>query len=226
MHYLNVNMLKGQKMKRRLISALMLVVCLWLGNTLKADILTLYPTDDAYVSSTEPDTVHNGNGLSAGYNASEITRSYLMFDLSAIPDGQTIMAADLRLDASFVTLPEAPEIGAYYLLDDNWSESTLTWNNAPTSLSMFPTDTQLVNIDEVFWNVLIDVSYVYNDDDMYSAVLKLPEEISGTAASFWSKDLGVIDWSPYLAIEYQPVPEPVTLVLFGLGGLILKKRKS
>ncbi len=211
-------------MKRWLISALMLFVCLWLGNTSKANILTLYPTNDAYIQSDEPDSLHNNNTLYAGYT-NEITRSYIMFNLSSVPDDQSIVSAVLRLSPNFLTFTD-PVIGAYYLLDDNWSESTLTWNNAPTNFNIPATDTQTITTEDAFFTVSSDVSHAYGDNDIYSVVLKLPNEVSGAKAGFWSKDFGIADNSPQLTIEYQPIPEPVTLVLFGLGGLILKKRKS
>lgn len=212
-------------MKRRLITALTGVVCLSLGNMSKADTLQLYPTNDAYVNSVEPDSVHNNNSLSAGYSA-EITRSYLMFNLSAIPAGQSIVSAVLRLDTNFVSLPTAPVIGAYYLENDSWSESTLTWNNAPTNFNIPATDTELISTNDTFLTVTSDVGQAYLVDDIYSVVLKLPNEISGSKAGFWSKDAGVTAWSPYLTIQYQPIPEPATLLLLGLGGLILRKRRA
>lgn len=214
-------------MKRRLITALLIAVCSCLGNTSKADIITLYPTNDAYIVSTEPGMVHNNDSFSVGYNNNgDITRSYLMFDLSAIPVSQSITAAALRLETFSYTLLSPPTIDAYYLEDDNWSESTLTWNNAPTNFSSTAADTQLVDTDEVFWTVTSDVSNAYGDNNIYSVVLKLPSETPGTEAIFYSKDLGFIDWSPYLMIQYQPIPEPATLILLGLGGSILRKRRA
>jgi hypothetical protein len=212
-------------MKRRLIIALMGVLCLWLGNTSEADMLQLYPTNDAFVNSANPDTTYNGTGLNVGYNDGAITRSYLMFNLSAIPADQLIVSALLRLDTSYFS-PTAPTVGAHYLEYDNWSESTLTWFNAPTKFNIPATDTQLININEVFWTVTNDVSHAYGDDDIYSVVMKLSNEVPGVETGFYSKDMGIPDWSPYLRIEYQPIPEPVTLVLLGLGGLFLRKRKA
>jgi hypothetical protein len=216
-------------MKRRLITALMGVGCLLLSNMSKAGTLKLYPTNDAYINNAEPTSVHNSNTVYAGYSA-ETTRTYLKFDLSAIPDGQSIVSAVLRLDTNYLSsspVTGSPVIGAYYLDNDNWSESTLTWNNAPTNFSMLPTNTQSISTGDVFWTVKSDVSQVYGDDDIYSVVMKLTHEVfAGAKAGFWSKDAGTADTSPYLTIEYQPIPEPATLLLLTLGGLtVLRKKK-
>ncbi|WP_313901015.1 DNRLRE domain-containing protein [Occallatibacter riparius] len=83
-------------------------------------------------------------------------KSYLHFDLSAIPAGATVQKATLRL---FVNRAKAGGDLAVYMLSDTFSETNLTWNNAPTTSGMVPGTTPIrldaSNVDQF---VQIDVT--------------------------------------------------------------------
>ncbi|MCL4720785.1 MAG: DNRLRE domain-containing protein [Gammaproteobacteria bacterium] len=99
-----------------------------------AATLVLAPTDDTLVYSFAPDTSYGDNpGLAGGgvFNGAEQWVSFLRFDLSGIPAGQTVTSATLNL-FQFLGGGFAP-IGAsvYRVANDNWNEAAVTWNSAP-----------------------------------------------------------------------------------------------
>jgi hypothetical protein len=164
--------------------------------------ITLYPAADSYVKSSEPDQNYGANtGFTSGNLSGTIYRTYIKFDLSAVPAGRKIVSARVRLDASFVSIP-APELGAHYLQDDSWDEGTITWNNAPTGFDANASDTVTVGIDVDYWTVTDDVFEAYRNDGVFSVVIKSSNESSATAASFWSREFIVPDARPRLEVEY------------------------
>lgn len=58
-------------------------------------------------------------------------RSYVKFDLTGVNPG-TINTAELKVKVSAVETGSANNVVFMKLNDDSWSESTVTWNNAPT----------------------------------------------------------------------------------------------
>ncbi|MBQ7901258.1 MAG: DNRLRE domain-containing protein, partial [Clostridia bacterium] len=86
-------------------------------------------TDDAYIQKGNPDANYAGSESSTNLivgNSGDTYLAYLKFDISAYPGEYS--RAKLRFfskDSFGYTL------GIYGLSDTSWSESTLTWNNAP-----------------------------------------------------------------------------------------------
>ncbi len=186
-------------MKSKSILGLAILISLF-ANNLMADVVIIYPSDDTYVNSNLPnDNFGSSNTIYVGEG---IRRSYLKFNLSSIPSDKTIVSTRLRLDTNFSTLTY-PEIGAHYLLADAWDETTITWNNAPTGFNPTATDTVTIVIDESFWTVTDDVDDTYRGDGVYSVVMKLSNEASSTAAGFWSSEIGIPDFYPYLEVNYS-----------------------
>jgi len=60
-------------------------------------------------------------------------KTYLRFDLSALPPGRSIISATLTLTQFGNSDPSQAQPSLIWLhtLDDPWQESTITWNNAP-----------------------------------------------------------------------------------------------
>jgi hypothetical protein len=75
-----------------------------------------------------------------GNTVSSIVRTYIKFDLSAVPANARITDADLRLYQYDTFGSDNFTIGLYNVTGD-WDESTITWNLQPTS----STDAEITN---------------------------------------------------------------------------------
>ena len=197
-----------------------------------ANSYTLYPTDDSLVNSSKPTQNYATAYLSVYYDYREWNLSYLKFDLSSISDSAVIIKAELHLFSSLAD--NNPVVDLNYITDDNWIESTITWNYRPV------TDGVLLDAKapeyykwQTFnllkgnqWNYAADLI-----DNKLSLILKEGENLPAPSitkqAQFFSDEDHQKDYMrPYLYIEI--VPEPTTMLLLGLGliGLAIVGRKS
>lgn len=114
--------------------------------------------DSAYIVGTYPWLMGDG------------TKAYIKFDLTAIPSGATINSAELKLYSWYQT--ETMDVSVHYCSDDTWTESGITWNNAP-SYKDTATDTATVMSDGWYsWIVTQDVRSAINRGKL-SLVLKM-----------------------------------------------------
>ena len=162
-----------------------------------AETVKIYPTADAYTDSSKPGNNFNTQTLRAGNDVNHGKhRTYLKFDLSSVSG--TINSAKLSIDP--LGPVGFPEIGVYYISSDSWSESSVTWNNAP-SYSTF-VDSKLVYSPD---RKEFDLMPVINEqDDTLSLVLKSEQEItSNLYVQFFSSEYpdGETYW-PYIEINY------------------------
>jgi len=167
-------------------------------------VISLQVIEDTYANSDNPDTNYgSANGFVSGMDGGSVCRSFLKFDLSSIPPGQLVISAKLRLDNSFISFP-APELGVYYI-HDSWDESTLTWNNMPSSNEFIPIDQGYISGEITVFDVTADVDTQYAGDGVYSLLIKSMDESLDQSASFWSRDLGWPPIAPTLEVEYEPI---------------------
>jgi hypothetical protein len=183
-----------------LVCIVVLSTLLWVSD-LAADMVNIWPSDDACVDSNYPDDNYGFDRLYVGYRDADqgLRRSYLKFDLSLVPSGRKIVSARLRLPATHDITAIAPEVGAHYLQDDTWDESTITWNNAPTGFEPGASDTNTVVTGDNYWDLTADVYDAYRGDGVFGVVMKLVDEASYTGAEFCSRQCVV---SPGLEVEY------------------------
>ena len=97
--------------------------------------IVLSPVADAYVQGGSYASTKFGTSTvlqcktdpTADYNR----QSYLRFNLSSLTG--TVVAAKLRLKVQAITGSGQDTHTAYFVSNDSWSESTLTWNNKPAA---------------------------------------------------------------------------------------------
>lgn len=154
----------------------------------KPSNISLNPTDDTYVDSTQPNKNYgNEQTLSSWYfsgYSSTIMEIYIMFDLSNIHSGVTVQNAQLKLYALYVGTPADVEI--YRCSDTSWDESSVTWNNAPSYSSSYENKVFINSKDRWYsWDV---TKYVqdYQTSDKIAFVLRT--RTSDGSPSFYSKE--------------------------------------
>jgi len=98
--------------------------------------VTLTPTEDTYIDSGNPGNTYGlSNFLNAlSYSAysgfsNRTEQSWLKFSLTSIPPTANIIDASLSMRLFYTIVNQ--NIGVSNELLNSWSESTLTWNNAP-----------------------------------------------------------------------------------------------
>ncbi len=181
--------------------------------------MTVSVLEDESTMSGEPDSNKAGNqhrgGLWVGYEVTDgMTRSWLKFNLSHIPDNAAIQGATLNAylnDEWNVTCDAA--IGAYYSTNDTWSTETITWNNQPT-FSATPSDIidapaspdMFVMGNWYQWDVTGAVAETIQGDKILTEILKQVDEglTNETWKYFLDKDY-LADYpfnDTYLALQY------------------------
>jgi len=213
----------GQIMKKLKITLLFaLAVLLCAAGSALAATATLGPIEDTYVWLDDDGDGGNNFGSSNymivgewdGDSPYGICRAYLMFDLSSIPAGQTIVSAALHLTVQTLYDPTV-QTGAHFLSDDSWDEYTITWDSPPGPFNAVATDTISLAVGDNSWNVTTDISSEYAGDQVYSVVLKLPVEAASTDGAWMhSKEYSVATERPSLVVNYRPADEPDPVVKF------------
>ena len=114
--------------------ALALAPAGFLASQASAATQTFTPVADAYVRSDQPSS-NFGASTVLQVDSSPVRRSYLRFDLSALPVGSTITGATLRLYVSYDCSASSPGWEVRSLASSSWQEGAITYASAPTSFS-------------------------------------------------------------------------------------------
>ena len=140
--------------------------------------LTFRPSQDAYVRSLSP-TTNYGTATSLrvknGGATGETYTTYMKFAVSGVT--APITAATLRL---YVTDPAANGGQLFHVGPDSWSESALTWNNAPP-----PEGGPLADLGAVALDTWVEVPLPRSEftagNGTYGFAVKSPNAAAGTA---------------------------------------------
>ena len=89
--------------------------------------------ESAYVREGDPDRNFRDSYLEANWydNAFLMNMSLLKFDMGGLPVGAYITGAKLQLYCNRLVSAYNDSLIDLYGTDGTWSESTVTWNNAP-----------------------------------------------------------------------------------------------
>jgi hypothetical protein len=199
---------------------------------------TFNPIEDSYVYSGASSTnygseeqIATGDSISGNFN--HVWDSYLKFDLQSIPHSESISQANLNLYL-FLGVGESG-VNVYYLSDDSWAESTITWDTNPPTPggSDIPigntTAYYSASVGSTWVSIELDLQGIWETDTNDYLTLYL-EEIpypNGSTHNFRSMDYTDSDYHPYLQIETTAIPIPGAVWLLGTGfiGLVgLRKR--
>lgn len=222
-----------------------LIMIAWaLASPSSAANITIKATNDSLVNSYYHARCYNGTvvpddnqtigaGVGYAYGNYSINRGYFKFPLGAIPKGSTITKAIIYLwcwaGDSWSPPADHSTYDICYVVNDTWSEWSITWDNQPGFSSILSSKFFYFNpatggsvqnwlnwelvLNGAGWNYAADL----NDGVLSVAVKRKTEENSTGVAIYWSKEAGIA-YTPYLYVEYTPPRKPD---ITGARGLLL-----
>ncbi len=229
-------------MKKRIhlsLSVVLLISCLSAGA-----METMPLVYDLYVNKDSPTAVYSdlatlrleaeGTGIDLDNLTNiaiegSIHRIFLQFDLSSLPDNAILTGAEFGIYLSDIYDLDVSSIQLWDVKNHQW-DNDLNWDNSLTLLG----NKEAIGISQSYGTGDVDdyIRWTLGDfvdwdfagalaDQTASFMLTLAPEDIFNFAVFNSSDNAANH--PYFKVSY--IPEPATLVLLGLGGVLLRKRK-
>ena len=191
--------------------------------------VTLYPIADNYPDSKYPNSTYGkvavlyvGNSYDHAQNLWGSERIYIRFDLSQLPQHQTVFRATLRLWQFFA--PQSDQLYEAHRVLKDWDEKTQNWRNQPscdpakTSETIAPAGTEV----PVEWDITSDVKAWYSGaNPNYGTMIKVAEEehVANASSGFWSNEYPVEEWKPRLTVTLGQESSNNYVVTVGISGL-------
>ena len=174
----------------------------------------VYPAEDSWVEAEFPNGNHGSETSLRVKSDSRTRRSYLKFDLNAIPDGKSITSVKLYLYCTYKDKYSSVEIYVHET-SDNWDEGSITWNNAP-AVDSFITSILVNGTGQYYcWDITPYGQTQYSGDKILSIVVKLllddpAQDNPNLARYFASKEYDSTAKDPYLEVIYEDTPPTAT----------------
>ena len=158
-------------------------------------------------------------------------RTFIQFDFSGIPTGQTIDSVTLSLYKKGDTGSDVIAVDIYQVTA-SWTESVLTWNNRPSHAATVLASRNMSGTEANGWKTWSGANLTSMVQDWYDGTttnygLTLRAMNTGDSyVTFWSSDYTTdASLRPKLDITYTPEPATMSLLLLGLPLALRRRRK-
>ena len=162
---------------------------------------TIVTSADSMAAAINPAFAYGTtNQLSSRFNTT--IESFLRFDLPAAPAGQVLTSATISLRTSTDPTAGSTDIHEFRLVSGTWQESTITWNNRPTTVgaAVLGQLTGATAVDTPYTATLsaADLAPLAGT----SITVRLSSAVGSDNVRLWSREAGPVGYRPTLTLVY------------------------
>jgi len=172
-------------------------------------------SDDASVFSDSPDTNADDFSLEVRNDTGDLSRSWLKFNLTYLPDNIHFTRATVNLRAwSGVGTTDFP-IGVFFSENNTWTEEDITWNNqpeynaVPIAVIDAPASPNMFVVGNWYeWEITDEVIQTIEQDGILSLLIRLADEDTpgNTVLAFADRETSIANGFhgiPFVSLEYE-----------------------